>query len=99
MHSLLLYGEIMSDEVQTQEAQVTEQSAPAPEATTQTVPQLQLQDLLTAAQVIQLASSRGAIKPEEMEAVGGLYTRLLAFLQASGALQPAEPAPADTPAQ
>ena len=59
-------------------------------------PQLQLQDLMTAAQVIQLASSRGAIKPEEMEAVGGLYTRLLAFLQASGALQPAQPAPADT---
>jgi hypothetical protein len=51
--------------------------------------QLQLQDLLLAAQVIQLASSRGAIKAEEMEQVGGLYTRLVTFLQASGALQPA----------
>ena len=53
--------------------------------------QLQLQDLLLAAQVIQLASQRGAIKAEEMEQVGGLYTRLVAFLQASGALQPATP--------
>ena len=51
--------------------------------------QLQLQDLMLAAQVVQLASQRGAIKAEEMEAVGGLYNRLLTFLQASGALQPA----------
>lgn len=50
--------------------------------------QLQLADLLLAAQVIQLASQRGAIKPEEMTAVGGLYERLVAFLQASGALTP-----------
>lgn len=54
--------------------------------------QLQLQDLLLAAQVIQLASQRGAIKAEEMEQVGGLYTRLVTFLQASGALKPAAPA-------
>jgi hypothetical protein len=59
--------------------------------------QLQLQDLLLAAQVIQLASQRGAIKAEEMEAVGGVYTRLVKFLQASGALQPAPQA--DTPAE
>jgi hypothetical protein len=64
-----------------------------------TAPQLQLQDLMLAAQVIQLASQRGAIKPEEMEAIGGLYSRLITFLQASGALQPAAPvAETDTPA-
>jgi hypothetical protein len=51
--------------------------------------QLQLQDLMLAAQVVQLASQRGAIKAEEMEAVGGLYNRLVTFLQASGAIQPA----------
>lgn len=62
--------------------------------------QLQLQDLLLAAQVVQLASQRGAIKAEEMEAVGGLYNRLVTFLQVSGALTPAAPAeePAETTA-
>lgn len=65
--------------------------------------QLQLSDLLLAAQVIQLASSRGAIKAEEMTQVGGLYERIVTFLQSSGALQPADTtstgeAPADTPA-
>ena len=60
--------------------------------------QLQLQDLLLAAQVIQLATQRGAIKAEEMEAVGGLYNRLVTFLQASGALQPAGKPAEDAPA-
>lgn len=63
--------------------------------------QLQLSDLLLAAQVIQLASSRGAIKPEEFTQVGALYERIVTFLQASGALKQtgeSEPA-ADTPAE
>jgi hypothetical protein len=79
----------MSDEQTTQETQpiVDAQTQAAPQA-----PQLQLADLMTAAQVIQLVSQRGAIKAEEMELVGGLYTRLVSFLQASGALQPAAPA-------
>ena len=62
-------------------------------------PQLQLSDLILAAQVVQAASQRGAIKAEEMEQVGGLYNRLVTFLQASGALQPAAATPAaDAPA-
>jgi hypothetical protein len=73
------------------------------DATTEAQPpvQLQLQDLLLAAQVVQLASQRGAIKAEEMEAVGGLYNRLVTFLQVSGALTPATPAeaPAETTAE
>jgi hypothetical protein len=60
--------------------------------------QLQLQDLMLAAQVIQLASQRGAIRAEEMTQVGGLYERIVAFLQASGALQPAQTPAADAPA-
>ncbi len=52
--------------------------------------QLQLSDLLLCAQVIQLASARGAVKPEEFTQVGGLYERLVTFLQASGALSQAE---------
>ena len=55
--------------------------------------QLQLSDILLTAQVIQLASSRGAFRAEELTQVGQLYDRLVAFLKASGALQPA-PAPA-----
>jgi hypothetical protein len=73
------------------EIQMSDQATTTEQPTEQSV-QLQLQDLLLAAQVIQLASSRGAIKAEEMEQVGGLYTRLVTFLQASGALQPATPA-------
>lgn len=62
--------------------------------------QLQLQDILAAAQCIQLASTRGAYRAEEFTQVGGVYERLVAFLQASGALKPAtqEEAPAETPA-
>jgi hypothetical protein len=52
--------------------------------------QLKLADLLLSAQVIQLATQRGAIKAEEMEQVGGLYNRLVTFLQVSGALQPSQ---------
>ena len=84
----------MSDEIQQ-----------APEATQEsTQVQLQISDLLLATQVVQLASQRGAIKAEEMETVGGLYNRLLSFLQASGAIQQAETAnaseaQAETPAE
>lgn len=49
--------------------------------------QLQIQDLLLCAQVIQLASKRGAFKPEEFTQVGGLFDRLVAFLKDSGALE------------
>jgi hypothetical protein len=72
------------------EIQMSEATQQETAATEQTTVQLQLQDLLLAAQVIQLVSQRGAIKAEEMEQVGGLYTRLVTFLQASGALQPAK---------
>ena len=82
----------MSD--QTTDTTQTEAQAPV-------APQLQLSDLMLAAQVIQVASQRGAVKAEEMEQVGGLYNRLVAFLQGSGALTPATPpqetAPTDAP--
>ena len=78
----------MSDQIEQQ----------ASEPTTEQPVQLQLADLLLAAQVIQLASTRGAIKPEEMTQVGGLYERLVKFLQQSGALQPAREAGADAQA-
>ncbi len=49
--------------------------------------QLQLSDLLLAAQAIQLASQRGAFRPEEFTAVGGMFDRITAFLRDSGVLK------------
>jgi hypothetical protein len=52
---------------------------------------LSLTDLVTVTQIIQLSSQRGAFRAEEMASVGTLYTKLVAFLQQSGALNPATP--------
>jgi len=74
--------------------QTTEQAVEAGADAQQT--QLQLSDILLTAQVIQLASTRGAFRAEEFTQVGQLYDRLIAFLKASGAIQstPATDAPA-----
>ena len=81
--------------------QTTDTTQTEPQAEAPIAPQLQLSDLMLAAQVIQVASQRGAVKAEEMEQVGGLYNRLVTFLQGSGALQPSTPpqetATTDTP--
>jgi hypothetical protein len=55
----------------------------------QPAPSLTLQDLVLVAQIIQLTSQRGAFKAEELADVGGLYNKLVAFLQSTGALAPA----------
>ena len=73
------------DQVKEQTETPAEQSA-APQ---QQVPSLTLQDLVLVAQIIQLTSQRGAFKAEELADVGGLYNKLVIFLQASGALTPA----------
>ena len=52
-------------------------------------PSLNLQDLILVAQIIQICSSRGAFKADELANVGNLYTKLVAFLQSTGALTPA----------
>jgi hypothetical protein len=44
--------------------------------------QLSITDLAVIKNVIDLACSRGAIKAEEMVAVGQIYSRLTAFLNA-----------------
>ena len=64
----------------------------APEQTQQ-APGLTLQDLVLVAQIIQLTSQRGAFRAEELANVGTLYNKLIAFLQATGALTPAESQP------
>ena len=64
------------------------QQATAP-AAQQEQPSLNLQDLILVAQIIQICSSRGAFKADELANVGNLYTKLVAFLQSTGALTPA----------
>lgn len=49
--------------------------------------QLQLEDLIRALEIINLASTRGAFKPDEFTLIGGVYDRIFAFLSASGAIQ------------
>jgi hypothetical protein len=60
----------------------------------QTQPNLNLSDLIMAVQAIQLASSRGAFRPEEFTEVGECYKNIVAFLSANGAVTTA---PADQP--
>lgn len=69
-------------------------TAPAPEAeatatTTQTpaAAELTVQDLTAIKQIIDVASSRGAFKANEMAVVGTTYNKLESFLSAVAAQQ------------
>jgi hypothetical protein len=67
---------------------------PSPEA-----PSLALTDLVLLLNLIRVTSERGAIKAEELSAVGVVYDKLFKFLEASGAINkqaPTDPA-ADQP--
>ena len=57
------------------------------------IPGLGINDLKLMANVLEVVSNRGAIKANEMAAVGTLYNTLMTFLVANGALQ--QPAPAE----
>ena len=54
-------------------------------------PELTVNDLSAIKQVIDVASQRGAFKPNEMVAVGSIYNKLEAFLAAVAAQQEAAP--------
>jgi hypothetical protein len=69
----------------------TQAEVATPAAEAQPAPSLTLQDLVLVAQIIQLTSQRGAFKAEELADVGGLYNKLVTFLQSTGALTPAAP--------
>ena len=75
---------------QTKVEQAPVDAAPQQE---QQQPNLNLQDLILVAQIIQVSSQRGAFKADELANVGALYNKLIAFLQSTGALTPA---PANT---
>ena len=49
--------------------------------------QLSLQDISTFVQIIDICSKRGGFEGQEMEAVGGLRNRTVAFLNAASAEQ------------
>ena len=62
--------------------------------------ELTINDLNAMKVIIDIASSRGAFKPNEMVAVGQTYTKLTAFLENVAQQQAAKPAPAPVaPAQ
>ena len=64
--------------------------APATEAATSETqgPDLTVQDLQALKSIIDVASQRGAFKPNEMMTVGQTYSKLEAFLGAVAAQQP-----------
>ena len=64
--------------------------APAPTGLT-------IQDLTLTLQVIQVASSRGAFKADELTAVGSLYDRIFKFLESTGAITTKAPDAAPSP--
>jgi hypothetical protein len=66
-------------EDQTTETQNTETPA---------APSLALSDLVLLLNLVRVTAERGAIKADEMSAVGTVYEKLFKFLQASGAVQP-----------
>ena len=65
----------MTDTVQ---EQTTPEQAPAQEAASA---ELNIQDLNAMKVIIDIASSRGAFKPNEMIIVGQTYTKLTTFLE------------------
>ena len=69
------------------EAEVTEASA-APKTSEAQGPDLTVQDLQALKMIIDVASSRGAFKPNEMVQIGQTYNKLDGFLAAVAAQQP-----------
>lgn len=65
------------------EAEATETAQPGPESG----PDLTVNDLSAIKQIIDVASQRGAFKPNEMVSVGTIYNKLEIFLNAVQAQQ------------
>ena len=80
-----MQGDTMTDKVDNQVEQ-------APQAEKAAATELNISDLNAMKTIIDIASARGAFKPNEMMAVGQTYAKLTAFLdavakQAEGAKQ------------
>jgi hypothetical protein len=72
----------MSDEVQKQEAQAPAAEAANSEAQQPQGPDLNVSDLLALKNIIEVATTRGAFKATELEAVGKTFNKLNTFLEA-----------------
>lgn len=70
----------------------TDQSTPQ-EQQQHEQPSMQLADMVLMLKVIQATAQRGAIRAEEMAEVGALHNKLVQFLTATGAIQPAPQTP------
>ena len=72
---------------------MSEETTQAVQETADTVeaPQLGIADLKLMANIIDVVSNRGAIKANEMQAVGTLYNNLMTFLVANGAIELPQP--------
>ena len=81
----------MSEDKKNADATEAQAQAPAQENATE----LTITDLNALKQIMDVASQRGAFKPNEMMTVGSTYNKLETFLSAVAAQQPA-PAPDGT---
>ncbi len=73
----------------------TQPAETAESAETVAAPQLGIADLKLMANILEVVSARGAIKANEMAAVGTLYNNLMTFLVANGVV-PVEQTGEDT---
>jgi hypothetical protein len=74
-------------ETETKEVETAQTAAPQPQAQADAGPELTIQDLNALKSIIDVASQRGAFKPNEMVTVGQTYSKLEAFLNAIAAQQ------------
>ena len=75
---------LMSDEVQKQEAQAPAAEVANADAAAQQPqgPDLNVSDLVALKNIIEVATTRGAFKATELEAVGKTFNKLNTFLEA-----------------
>ena len=69
----------MTEEVKAPAAATAPEAPAVPEAT---APDLNINDLAALRSILDVASSRGAFKAAELEAVGKIYNKLNSFLEA-----------------
>jgi len=75
-------------------ADTTATSSPAAGTTTEQASAaagLTLQDLIFVSQIIQVASTRGSFRADELANVGALYNKLITFLESTGAISKEKP--------
>ena len=73
-----------------EEENMPAETAESAEAEESQAPALGVNDLKLMANIIEVVSNRGAIKANEMAAVGSVYNTLMKFLIANGAVQQPE---------